>query len=74
MEFYTIWAKNKIATEDDNREGPFTTYEQAQDNLTLGPEYDSAVIAIIGGRWCYVEFGDREFYYKDIHDPCGYWR
>lgn len=74
MKFYTIWAQNRLATENDNREGPFDTYEEACNNLTLGPEFDSAVIAEIGGRWCYIEMDDREFYYKDIHDPCGYWR
>lgn len=74
MEFYTIWAEKRLATEQDHREGPFS-YDQAvchRDEI-LQENCDCVIIALFGNKWYQIEHMDEELFCKPLNDPNAYW-
>ena len=74
MEFYTVQAKNRFATENDNREGPFTLHE-AQIHLSQieAEDCDCLIIAFINQEWHRIEWADEGYFSKPLSDNAAYW-
>lgn len=72
MEFYTVRAQNRFATENDNREGPFTLQE-AQAHISSREDCDCAIIAFINHEWHRIEWGDNAYFCKPLNDINAYW-
>ena len=72
MEFYTVQAQNRLATENDNREGPFTLRE-AQAHISNREDYDCAIITFLNHEWYRIEWGDETYLCKPLNDINAYW-
>ena len=73
MEFYVAQAEGRCVNENDNRVGPFITLHDAQLRMTHQTDIDCAVIALINGEWCRIEWGDNDYFYKPLNDINAYW-
>lgn len=73
MEFYTIYAEKRIATENDHREGPFMSFTEANHHLFKHHNFDCVVIAFLNHRWHQVEYAEGLYLCKPLNDPTAYW-
>ena len=72
MEFYTVWAQNRIATEKDNREGPFTL-SVAYKHLHTKEDCDCMVITFFNHEWHQIEYMDEDYFCRPLSDTTAYW-
>ena len=76
MEFYTVWAKDRLATENDNRKGPFTSLTDASAHLLQRADCDSAIISFFGCEWYRIERepeANGAWLCKPLGDMGAYW-